>query len=398
MTNNVKYYVRGHFEGNFKTFQDLNLEMGEPFPEGDKYLIRIYRGLISDSEEINQQTFDTTAGEFEFKEVNNIQINAGPKWPHPYDRIYSMGSLKLIGAKISSIQSLNGHTYGKINGYLIGSVVEKTFEENSLFKEDNNDTLEDQNNWWDYRQKKWWKDNFGPTEDNSGNNHTSNLDGGVNDNQGSNTGNNGVTGGDNVIVNRLKGCADMPRQGCTTLGCGQGCLTWIMKALAFLLLLYLILTLTNWGQQWVCRYQKWRMDKETKELYTQRAEMQDIINRTKPPVSMCGGQQDFEGDNQPRTFTYTLGPVSGPVLITYDMFDVPDRLEVMFNGDLVAETRDTFDQNEYPDLAGGGFASGQDTLRFNYKFKSNELHELTIRVVPNQQINTTKWEFKVKCP
>jgi hypothetical protein len=28
----------------------------------------------------------------------------------------------------------------------------------------------------------------------------------------------------------------------------------------------------------------------------------------------------------------------------------------------------------------------------------NELHELTIKVIPNPDIKTTKWKFNVKCP
>jgi hypothetical protein len=374
LTTGITYYVKGHFEGFFKTNQDLQLTSKHTIPEGSKHFIQIYRGIISDSIEITPNDFHSSMGELTFFQVNNVQINKGVKWPHPIDRIYSLVEMKLVRVRINRVSFLKGETYGVISGYVIASVS----------KELNSDTSENHNvlsesKWWDYREKKWWKENFGLKDVNpKSQNNLNQKD-------------------RNSQVNR-KGCASLPKRVFDTLGFGPGCLSWFVRALLLIFILYLIFTFTEWGRQRICQYQNWKLTKELNERISRRSQMEKIINKTKIPISKCGGNQKFIGDNKPRTFTYTLGTQSGPVLISYNMFSVPDRIEVMFNGDLVAETKDNFDFQKYPQLIGGGFASGSNTLTFNYVFKNDELHELTIRVIPNQQVNSTEWEFNVTCP
>ena len=125
------------------------------------------------------------------------------------------------------------------------------------------------------------------------------------------------------------------------------------------------------------------------EVQKERKELEETIQKTRPKASQCGVREVFKGTNQQQNFTYTLGQVSGKVLIAYNMFQIPDRMEVMFNGKLVAETNDNEITNpEFKYLENKGFADLSDTLEFDYKYKKNELHELTIRIIPNQDAAT----------
>ena len=80
------------------------------------------------------------------------------------------------------------------------------------------------------------------------------------------------------------------------------------------------------------------------------------------------------------------------------MYIVPDRIEVSFNGKAVAETNDSFLQNSYRKWENKGFTDSSGILVFRYNYMVNEMHELTIKVIPNPDIKTTKWKFNVKCP
>ena len=111
MSEKIKYFVFGKFEGSFKTFQNLNLAFGDSFPEDGKHLIRIYRGIISNSDEITPIQFENIEGEISLSSVNNIQINTSANWPEPNDRIFHLYQLKLRKVSISGIQTINKQTY-----------------------------------------------------------------------------------------------------------------------------------------------------------------------------------------------------------------------------------------------------------------------------------------------
>jgi hypothetical protein len=356
MSKRVKYHVAGRFEGQFKTLQDLALKSGDPFPEGSKHLIRVYRGSIFNHHRINQEDFRQSVGEISGQHVNNIEIAAGEHWPVEHTRIFSLGQFKLLNPEISVVHSINGHTYGKISGDITASVTEGEYEHVEIAIEEDNKPR------WQF-----WKDN---QEGDS--NNTNRPSPGPNEN-----GNPPVNPGPGPLQ---RGCRNV-------LSWGNGCLKWLLWLIIIAALLYWLFNATEWGQQMICRYQNWKLKRELSKVQEERRKLEETVEKTRPPASQCGGREVFKGTNQQQNFTYTLGQTSGDVLIAYEMFKVPDRMEVMFNGKLVAETEGEF-----------GFASGADTLVFPYIFKPNELHELTIRIIPNQEQATTEWQFNVICP
>lgn len=386
MTLGKRNFVKGRFEGSFKTMQDLHLSAGEPFPEGDKHLIRIYRGVVSESENIDVSDFETAGAEIELKEVNNIQICKSEKWPEDFDRIYSFHQLKLSQIEISGVHSMNGHSYGNICGFLVGGIANHVFEDkvDEGDKKNEGGGRNEDEPWWDYRKKEWWNNNFGNDRVSKDNDENSQSQDTFRWN------------GDNKVLRQ--GCLNPVNRGCVFFGIGRGCLTWLFRLFLFLLLLYFLLNFTEWGEQLICRIQVWKTQKEIEKIVSETTEKEDVIRRTRPVLSECGGTQLYQGNNQPKTFTYTLGTTSGKVRIAYNMYVVPDRMEVVFNGQLVAETKDNFDATKFPNLVGRGFASKVDTLEFDYEYKASELHELTIRMIPNEEKSSTEWTFNVMCP
>lgn len=369
MSKDVKYYVVGFFQGTYKTLQEYPVTSMGQIPEDDKHLIRIIRGVILNAKQVNQITFKESASDAQLQQVNNIQINKSPEWPEENDRIFSCETLKLNNVKFSNVHVVNSKTYGDITGNVVASVTEGNYEE--IEEDELNEKDEKKPGpFWD----RW---NSGDRNDenqiNNDSNQKSNLD-----NDGNKWSN---------FWDRFSGWWR-----------NSGCLGRLLKWLLILLLLWWFLTVTRFGQNIVCGMIKWYYNYQTSEIQKEDKRLTDIIELTKPVRSQCGTQVDFDGDNQERSYTYTLGPISGEVLIEYDMYDIPDRMEIMFNGQLVAETNEESMAPEYKKLEGKGFASNKGVLKFNYIFKPNELHELTIRMVPNQEVSTTKWQFKVTCP
>jgi hypothetical protein len=162
--------------------------------------------------------------------------------------------------------------------------------------------------------------------------------------------------------------------------------------------LYFLLRNTGFGRQVVCYFEKWSIEIQKKRVVKERKEMEDKIGKTKPAIAKCNELRIFKGGNQEQSFTYLLGTNDGFVTIDYNMFEIPDRMEVIFNGELVAETLDNKLRPEYAELAKYGFADDTGRLSFYYKYNPKTLNEMTIRVIPNQQMPTTEWKFFVKCP
>jgi hypothetical protein len=151
-----------------------------------------------------------------------------------------------------------------------------------------------------------------------------------------------------------------------------------------------------------CYYKLWKNKREYKKLKEQADSLQSKLERIKPIINPCQ-IENFKGTNEPRTFTYNLGKQSGQVSIWYDMYTIPDRMEVYYNGHLVGETNNNLGEIE---ISGAkydfsnlkGFAQKTGNMNFDYKYKSDLPTELLVRIIPNQQFSTTQWSFGVSCP
>lgn len=95
----------------------------------------------------------------------------------------------------------------------------------------------------------------------------------------------------------------------------------------------------------------------------------------------CDIQQGSGG--QGTTFiTQILGKTAGSVSVNYQMYTIPDQMDVYYNNALVATT--------------GGLVSGTGTLNFNYlPLKGGPYHCIIRIYAPN---NGTAWDFIAGCP
>ena len=93
----------------------------------------------------------------------------------------------------------------------------------------------------------------------------------------------------------------------------------------------------------------------------------------------CSGSAGSGGQGTNFTDVVILGSGAGTVNISYNMYSIPDQMDVYYNGNLVATT--------------GGLVSGSSVLSFYYPGGSSSC---TVRMyAPN---SGTAWDYNVACP
>jgi len=99
------------------------------------------------------------------------------------------------------------------------------------------------------------------------------------------------------------------------------------------------------------------------------------------PPKPCGQVTASGGQGTTRT-RHALGPTSGLVRITYDMYGIPDRLDCFYKGVLAAST--------------GGLVSGTGTLQWIYALAPGDpAWCLVVVSAPN---SGTAWVYTMRCP
>lgn len=290
----IKYLIRGKFEGNFRTLQKRPLDYWEKIPKGKAHLIRIYRGIIIEQYQINEKDFESDLNEISLNGIKNIQINKAINWPEANDRIFFIGKMKLKNVKISEIQQINGFTYGKIIGDIVASVMDDPGIVNV-----------------DEAEKDLNATNHPASENEL-------LKGEDSKNEDEND-----TGKD-----QKKGCLSKVSSDKESKKWFKNLFKWIF----LLLILLFIFFGLDFGRQLLCSFEYFKQRELITAVAKERKILESRINKTRPSIAACDVQKAFEGDNREQTFTYILGNNSGLVFIEYNMFTVPDRMEVIFNG------------------------------------------------------------------
>ena len=251
-----KYFVKGRFLGNFTTKQQKVLTSGDPFPKGDEHKVMIYRGIINQTEEISVINFDEAKGFYNFKEVNNIQINTSEKWPIKNDRIFSLYDMKLTNVEVFNVSEINGKTSGELKGDIIASVAEHPFN--------------DVNQEAPYNPGKA-AEPF-PTGDKGGDDPGGSDIGTDTPNPGGGDTGGETTGGGNGITDRI----DQFRKGCNTKW-----LRWLLYLLLILLLLYLLAKCMQVGQKLTCKYDEYKYRTEWKKIKEKNDSLKTKIDSLK---------------------------------------------------------------------------------------------------------------------
>lgn len=381
MNTPYQYILKGKFTGTFKTMQKKYLNAGDQFPLDELHKIRIHRGIVTESQLIDENEFSSSVGQCAFSNVNNIQVNSSVNWPVKNDRIYSLGDLKLNNIKISNVHLINEMTYGEIEGDIVATV-----HKAPIFNKDDIDDNEKSSG--GNKNQEGNGNDTGSGKEFKGDQESGKTDGGNRGgaNSGGNDGNSGRYRGKDFS------------------GCLPQIWKWLKWLLLLLFLIFFISTCTKIGSNFQCFFNLWKYERELKKVKEEADSLQVKLDRIKPIVAPCEIEK-FEGTNEPRTFTYNLGKNSGWINIWYDMKTVPDRMEVYYNGKMIAQTNDDLgvidiDGKSFDFTELKGFASGQGTLEriLYYDYKPNSPTELLVRIIPNQLVGTTKWDFGVDCP
>ena len=371
MTEHVPYFITGRFEGTFKLEETEN---GGTIKESGKRL-HIYRGTIFDPVRIDQTEFEAAPFDFEGIQLHRIQADLSP---HSSDglRKYTTGPFKILNAKLSNLQEIRGGSYGIIKGDIL---VDVTWCAAGTPVTDI-PTDEDSGG----KKETWQRPDAEESNEPAGNPTSPSTDSDSNPTYPGEEGEPDGPPSPNPGPGPRPGPIPEPNPPPAPPRPPSNRKRRRFWIIVILILLCWLLFSSNWGQQWICHFQRVRIERRIQPVVKERERVEDIIARTRPKMSQCGSKQTFKGTNEPRTFTYTLGEQGGAVRILYDMYGVPDRMEVVFNGESMGST--------------DGFVSHTGEIVFDYTYSPYQLNELTIRIVPNQERPTTEWEFEVICP
>lgn len=94
---------------------------------------------------------------------------------------------------------------------------------------------------------------------------------------------------------------------------------------------------------------------------------------------------------------FDLGEKSGVVHVTYDMYSIPDRIDLRWHNNWIASSGTLLSNTSYGPNYGlypDGFVSGTNTLSFNYD--PSKGHDLYVYVTGNNP--STAWDVSVDCP
>lgn len=78
---------------------------------------------------------------------------------------------------------------------------------------------------------------------------------------------------------------------------------------------------------------------------------------------------------------FSLGNTAGAFKVTYEMYSIPDHLDIIYRGTTVAST--------------GGLVSGSATLTFNYQPVGKDT---TVSIVVTAPNSGTAWDYVAYCP
>jgi hypothetical protein len=292
MSNELKYFVSGSFVGNFSTTE--NIALFQKNENASILKVKIFKGTIKNSTEVSKKDFDVKDASNKFSNVNNIQINTSDRWPVTNNRIFSLGNLKLNNVEFYNIHTVDDTTVGEIKGEAFASVYEGEFTD--IIQSEKPSNEEQQNNW----------------------------------------GRNQFSSDETKTSDHIKKDIDLSnKRGCFNFNWNSKWLKWFWYILALLLLLFILGKCTQLGKKLICKYENLKIVREEKEVLQSIKILEEKIRLTEPKISTCGSALNMKGEAEPWKDYFDLGSESGIVNISYDMHSIPDRLEIIYDGNLV---------------------------------------------------------------
>jgi hypothetical protein len=120
-----------------------------------------------------------------------------------------------------------------------------------------------------------------------------------------------------------------------------------------------------------------------------------IVNTNVSVIDPLGCGANFSGNVGITALVANLGGNAGTASISYDMYSIPDRLDIRYNGQWIASTGTLLAVNGYPNCGvSNGFVSGKNTITFNYNPSVSRLVELYVSGCQSG----TAWKINIECP
>lgn len=178
-----------------------------------------------------------------------------------------------------------------------------------------------------------------------------------------------------------------PDSSCLSRLSGCGIRLWdILKWLLLLLLLLLLLKKCN---QSGCNFKL----NNCKECEAELKKLREQIDSLKSDNTLDCSNTAESGGKGVTEKKHILGNTSGTVIINYDMKSVPDKLEVFYEGKLVASTRQ-IKGNVKGFVGASNDAKCCGSLSFDFKFNKEDFCK--VRVTGGS--STTDWSYTLNCP
>ncbi|WP_157634926.1 hypothetical protein [Spirosoma panaciterrae] len=160
----------------------------------------------------------------------------------------------------------------------------------------------------------------------------------------------------------------------------------VLAALAFNEFKETVKAIVQWGKLY---YQDYRLRHSTQELPTSSDELAnyqtintDNILLNQPTACNILARSGGTGVTK---ISYNVGMNPGVVTISYEMYTVPDKMEVYYN-------------SATPVASTGGFVSGSGTVSFKYiRTRDTDPTEIYIVMTGNSQ-SSTQWDITARCP
>lgn len=117
-------YVSGNFVGNFYTHQKSALSIGEKIPEGGLHNVHIYKGELTEVNELDEFKPEDHLNRdgMLLHNVTNIQITPGINSTVKEKKIYDFDQLVLKNVEIVNSWEADNKTYGILKGELVGKI------------------------------------------------------------------------------------------------------------------------------------------------------------------------------------------------------------------------------------------------------------------------------------
>jgi hypothetical protein len=324
-------HIEGNFSGTYYTDQKSTLVGSSDMPEPNRHFVKLYIGELTEATVLD--TFNLSEyvnrDALILENVTNIQVHPGDSAGVIKEKIVcDFGTVVIKNARVRNSWEMNGKTYGVVEGHFIGTVKEPSNHDKQIPPPPDPVPM--------------------PPEPNDG------------------------------CLERAKGC----------LNTSSGCFSRLWDILKWLLLILALLLLLKYCNGKGGCTNNFYMN-NCQECIKERDSLRRMVDSLKSKgITSCNQGSSYQGSFGINEKKYVLGNKSGRVTIDYNMKDIPDKIEVFYEGKLVTSTHQISGNKD-------GFVSHTGKVEFEYIFNKEDF--CIVRLTGNDN-KKTAWTYILRCP